>query len=304
MNYDIVLCVSPAHKEIAVKTIKSLCTFTTARKIFVITANRNFEYLKSVLNESYPIVYFDEDTVIPEVDLKYVQNILLQRNIDKSKAGWYFQQFLKMYVSAITDIADHYLIWDSDSLLLQRIDFFSPNGIVYINPKSEYNKPYFEFILRTLNIPKQVNFSFISEHFMINKKYMRELIGIFITKSVADHTWVDYIFRNISDDDLGRSGFSEFETYGNFITYTFRDAYEIRLLKSTRYGTKYFGTNPNRFDLFYLTLQKYVFVSFETWQFISKKRLFAFKTLSLVLYFLFIFNRNYKTKRGDVKRIC
>lgn len=86
-----------------------------------------------------------------------------------------------MSICNLSDMAYHYLIWDSDTVLLQPLIFFDQDEKVPVNPKTEYHKPYFELIKKVLSIEKQVDFSFISEHLMINKSYMNELICNFMT---------------------------------------------------------------------------------------------------------------------------
>lgn len=71
-----------------------------------------------------------------------------------SRAGWYYQQLLKLYAHRyIKTLLPHYLIWDSDSVLLKPTPFFHNDygeirGLYAISP--EFNPPYMEHMERML----------------------------------------------------------------------------------------------------------------------------------------------------------
>ncbi len=266
--YDAVFCVSPEHKYIALKAIKSLAIFSKAKRIFVITAQNNFVFFYTNLNcESLSLILLDEDDIIEGVDLFFVKKVLEERIGINERAGWYFQQFIKMAVSKeIIDLASFYLLWDSDTLMLDYITFFDSNNRVLINPKKEYHKPYFDVMKKIIGLDKKVNFSFISEHLMINKNYMQELINIIQKNAPENVLWVKFILDSIDDDSLSGSGFSEYEIYGNFISVKYKNSYSCRSLKSTRNGANFYGINPDKYDIFYLTKFNYKIVTFEHWQ--------------------------------------
>lgn len=254
------LCVSSKHKDIALKAIRSLYLFSQSRKIFVITSLNNFTFFENRLETRLPVYLLDEDQLIENINLRVIQNIFDQRIGSHQRSGWYFQQFLKMYICNLSDVADHYLIWDSDTILLRAVDFFDKDGRVLVNPTTQYHQPYFNLITKILGIKKQVIFSFISEHFMIRKTYMKELISNFTTR---DTSWVELILNSIDNQDLRRSGFSEYETYGNFIALNYKNSFNCRPIKSTRNGAKYYGKNPNKYDIFSLMQACYMFATFE-----------------------------------------
>ena len=282
--YDAVMCVSAQHKDLALKAIRSLHVFAQPRKVFVMTARQNFTFFQQKLDDRFPICLLDEDGVIEEVNLRRLQDYFSRSLGNAQRSGWYFQQFLKMSACRLPEVAPYYLVWDSDTILLQPLDFFDEKGNVLINPKTEYHRPYFETIRTLLNIERQVGFSFISEHLMIKKPYMQELLDHLTAVSSGKKSWVETLLDAVPRHALGGSGFSEFETYGNFIAYRYPDSFRCRPLKSIRYGARHFGTNPSKFDIFSLMLLGYVFASFETWQSESKKRIALKKILSKMVY--------------------
>jgi len=308
MIYDSVLCVSSRHKDIALKAIRSLHLFTQSRKIFIITSRQNFTFFENMLEARFPVYLLDEDEIIENINLRVLQEYFTRRIGTSLRAGWYFQQFLKMSVCNLSDVADHYLIWDSDTVLLQPLIFFDQDVRVLVNPKTEYHQPYFELIKKALGIEKQIGFSFISEHFMINKSYMNELVCNFMTRSSSEISWVELILNSIDDVHLFISGFSEFETYGNFVALKYKDSFKCRSLKSTRYGTMHYGMNPNKYDIFNLMLAGYAFASFEVWQSASKKRIAANKAISGIIYmsclFLHRLTNRYSERLSASAELC
>jgi len=308
MIYDSVLCVATRHKNIALKAIRSLHLFTQSRKIFVITPQHNFAFFENTLDECLPVCLLDEDKIIENISLSVIQKYFTQRIGTPLRAGWYFQQFLKMSVSNIPDVADHYLIWDSDTILLQPLTFFDHDRTVFINPKIEDHEPYFKALKKTTDIEKQVDFSFISEHLMVNKSYMSELVHNFRAKASDEVSWVELILNSIDNDHLGASGFSEFETYGNFIALNYKDSFKCRSIKSTRNGAMYFGMNPNKHDILLFMLAGHAFVTFEAWKSGSSNRIARNKTLSKIIYksclFLCYLTKYYGGQLNAASRIC
>ena len=308
MIYDSVLCVAMRHKDIALKAIRSLHLFTQSRKIFVITSRHNFTFFEDALDKSLPVHLLDEDQVIENTKLSALQDYFTQRIGTPLRSGWYFQQFLKMAISNLPDTADHYLIWDSDTILLRSLTFFDADGKVFVNPKIEDHKPYFEVLQKIIGVEKQVDFSFISEHLMINKSYMSELIHSFVTKASDKISWVELILNSIDDDSLSVSGFSEFETYGNFIALNYKDSFRCRSIKSTRNGALYFGMNPNKHDLLLFMLAGHTFVTFETWQSAPSDRISRNQALSRIIYhsclFLYYLTKYFREQINAVNKIC
>ncbi len=76
----------------------------------------------------------------------------------------------------------------------------------------------------------------------------------------------------ISNEDLQYSAFSEFETYGTYLTTKYPGRVNYRQLKSTRKGSVYFGMKPSSNDLSYMSAKSYDYVSFELWKKPKRKK--------------------------------
>lgn len=190
---------------------------------------------------------FQESDLISYSEIrKLLQSRTNDPNVTK-RTGWYLQQFLKMaYARVCSD--KYYLLWDSDTFPLKKIDLFNNEGIPYLDFKTEYNKSYFNTLSKILpGYSKSFSGSFISEHMLINSHFMCELLDqIEANNSIEGKTFYEKIINSIDFKDLSGSGFSEFETYGTFVYKKYFDAYQLRRWRSFRYGG--FFLNPKDFD--------------------------------------------------------
>jgi len=307
IDFDAVLCVAPKHKNLALRAVRSLEIFSSARNIFIITSSKNFSFFKENILSNEKIKLLDEDLLIENISLSYIKEYLNKRINSDIKSGWYFQQFLKMAASNLSYISEHYLIWDSDTVLLRPLEFFDELGRVCINPNTENHLPYFKVLKKLLGIEKQVDYSFISEHLIVNKKYMNDLISSIKNNSNQGNgniSWVEIILDAIDDEDLNGSGFSEFEIYGNYIAKYFSNSFLPRPLSSIRTGTEIYGVNPNKHDLYKLMQSGYFLVSFEDWHYASPKRVALNKLISCSSFWLTnIFDKKNKSL-NYAKVIC
>jgi hypothetical protein len=285
MIYDAVLCVAPKHINIAITAVCSLADNAKARNIYVITAANNFPHFRNLERKGIPLIIIDENTLIPRVDLQSIQNYLRLKDADPQRAGWYLQQFLKMGISYLPAVADYYLVWDSDTILLRSIRFFTDDDKVIINPALEYHPPYFDTYYNILGKRRSADFSFISEYMMIKKDYMRELIDAVNDHTSVDQVWVWNIMNAIDLPHLSGSGFSEYETYGNFIMSVHKDSFICRQISSLRSASNRLGMCPNKYDLSRLS-RKYVYATFEVWSHGKPMRVIREKIISYFLHWL------------------
>jgi hypothetical protein len=244
--------------------VRSLKLFAQCRKIFIITSAAVWRDLVDFDEEG--IIWLPEDKILQGVTLQDMREYFKLRLGKAERAGWYYQQFLKMAVSCKPEVGANYLVWEADTIMLRRLDFFDERWNTYFTPSGEHHQPYFEITERLLEFGRQVNHSFISEHMMIDKKLMIDLLDNLSKGSTEDGHWVFNVLDEISDLNLAGSGFSEYETYGNFFALTRREKMSVRTLKRARSGTVAFGKKPTSEDLFLLMLTGYAASSFEVWQ--------------------------------------
>lgn len=281
--FDVVMPVADQHKEIATLSIQMLIGQIAPRRVYILTARNNFHFFET-LQKNDRIVLLDEDALIPGVRLESVADFIEKAGGKRSRAGWYFQQFIKMAACFLPDIAGHYLIWDADTLMLHPVHFLDDRHQVLVKPSSEYHQPYFDTYERILGLTRSVDFSFISEHLFVNTEYMKELIAAIEAHSEPGRPWVWCIMNAIDPMQLSSSGFSEYETYGNFVNTVHPGAFALRPLETIRYAARKFGPIPNRYDLYRL-YRSYAFASFESWETTFSLRIRAEKCLSFLFYY-------------------
>ena len=141
----------------------------------------------------------------------------------------------------------YYLIWDSDTIPVKKINMFSKDGIPFLDTKDEYHEPYFSTMQRLIpELSKKNNYSFISEHMLINTKIMKNLIKrIENNANISGEYWFEKIINSIDKSDIGGRGFSEYEIYGTFVKEFYNESYKIRNWKSLRFAGALY--NPDSF---------------------------------------------------------
>ena len=196
-------------------------------------------------NDSFAI---DENSLIPFNEVhkcmaERLTDILKGREMPRAVTGWYYQQFLKMQYSAVCE-DEYYMVWDGDTIPCREINMFQPEtGKPYLDLKHEFHPEYFDTISKILpGFRKVIERSFISEHMLIKREIMRQLIGdIEKNDSIPGKYFWEKIINSIPPEKISDSSFSEFETYGTYVAMRFPDAYKLRDWHSFRLGAQFFG---------------------------------------------------------------
>ena len=223
----------------------------------------NEEVLK-LLPKDERIPFINEELLI---NFDLLKRIIINRTGSEEagrRTGWYVQQFIKMAYSRICD-NEYYLLWDSDTIPLKRIEFYGTEH-PYIDCKTEYHEPYFITIEKLFpGMKKCIDGSFISEHMLINAPIMREMIdNIESNDELKGKSFEEKILNAIPIEFLANSGFSEFETYGTYVSIKYPKLYCLRKWKSMRYGGFFFNGINNMTENNVKWLSKsYDAVSFE-----------------------------------------
>ena len=244
MKYDATMSVAYPDRYKARLAIQYLFKNASPRKLYIMTPKRCFRYFEGIHPD---VVLIDEDIAIPNVTLSAVRDYLSGLEPPNYKAGWYFQQFLKMAVCHQQDVLDYYLIWDADTVLLQPINFFSEQDKMYITKGVGIHEPYFDTHRAILGECHRAEFSFIAQHIMVRTPIMRDLLDSIKPGSLATGEWVWTILGSLSNrtdvpgfcsSNEGRCPeFSEYETYGTYVHNNHRELLEYRHLNWYRNGS-------------------------------------------------------------------
>ena len=212
-----------------------------------------------------PIVSLNEEELVarqPVVDLIKARAEAIDDEMPtKVRPGWYYQQFLKMAFHKICD-SEYYMSWDMDTVPLRPHDMFDAEGRPIFDIKNEFFPGYFDTLEKLLGLKKSMKMSFVSEHMIFKTEYMRELINA-IEGSLADGSGFWEKIINSIDDMYITYGFSEFETYGTFVTDRHPEAYSMRRFASFRRGSWFVKEQDVTEDDLVWLAKDYDAVSFE-----------------------------------------
>lgn len=219
---------------------------------------------KIVEQSGKDILCLNEDTIYEGMSYKNIDAAIKERSGKEGRTGWYFQQFLKMaYALRCKD--DYYLVWDGDTIPVREIALFDKDGHPFMALKEEYNKPYFDTMKNLLGLEKVREESFISEHMLIHTGCMQEMIAEIEKKdTLQGRHFFEKILSAVEPDMLSSSGFSEYETYGTYVTVKHPELYKCIPYTSSRHTVSLIGYNPSIEQIQWLA-EKYEAVSFEKW---------------------------------------
>lgn len=140
-----------------------------------------------------------------------------------NRLGWYYQQVLK--ISFLMDQQSANLpivMWDADTIILSKIDFFNKNSSILYGSLLEFHHPYFQSVIPILGIlPKNFN-AFTIQFFSMTKveqAFLMAKLNQYIShpQNAPSSQWIaDIIIKTVVDthNDFDVSLFSEQELVG------------------------------------------------------------------------------------------
>jgi len=263
-NFEVMLPVAPKDVDKLDLCVQKLLENIRPQKI-VIVANKQ---VKDRIPKLDNVEFFDEDQLMEDLTLDRIKQIMVGIRGTEARSNWYFQQFLKM-AYAFQCSTDYYLIWDSDTIPLKNIQFWKNiDGMekCLFGEQPFCHQPYYD-TLNTLfdgKVQRLFEKSFVVEHMMINQKIMRELTrDIEMNDRIQGTRFFEKILYAINKNDIGYSGFSEFETYGNYVLNFYPDRYAIRNLKAYHQGGLVIEKSQINNEVLNWIAKDYDLVSFE-----------------------------------------
>ncbi len=156
----------------------------------------------------------DESSVLP---IQRHQISYFPKGIDRR--GWIFQQLLKLSADEICS-SDHILVIDSDTLLI-RPQTFIKGPYTILNCADEYHLPYFTCYERLIQEKPTSPFSFVCHHMLFERSKLKHLKAHI--EGLHQSPWYQAIIDKAEHGEV--SGFSEYETYGNFFISHYPDEF-------------------------------------------------------------------------------
>ncbi len=235
-----------------------------ARTVFVASADCLASLKRAGIPQGGDLM-LDEDAIFEGLTLAQVRGLLHDRGADPRRAGWYFKQLLIFAYATLEGAADRYLVWDADTIPLRRLSFLDAQGKAIFDVATDLNEAYFETMRSMLGIGRQVDYSFISDHMMLEKRIALALLDrIMGGQPLKGEELAKRALASISEQGLsGGCGFSEYESYGNFAALYFPDSFTVRASSRTRQGSRLFGLPPSKAGLFAAS-RKYAWANFES----------------------------------------
>ena len=243
--YDALIVVTPADFVRVKVNYDRLFDLLPVRKIIFIGSDEvchmavELPYGDKVswINEN-DIVNFDEVHSLLE---KRLEPVLNGEKLPRRVTGWYYQQFLKMQYAYICP-DEYYMVWDGDTVPCKKFSMFSAEAKPYLDLKHEEHEEYFVTLSKILpGMGKVIGPSFISEHMLMNKAIMTDMLkDIESNPNIDGDKYWEKILNAIPTEKLQSNSFSEFETYGTYVALRHQNAYKLRDWHSFRYGSEFF----------------------------------------------------------------
>ena len=156
--------------------------------------------------------FLDEETVLP-----IKKSDIIYKNKEWVRSGWLFQQLIKLNANEIVK-NENVLILDADTCIAKSQSFVLDNGTFILNFSDEFHYPYNSY-KKILPGTDRFYLSFISHHIIFNKVILKQL-KIDIEKATGEN-WIQAILHKLDYEES--SCFSEYEMYGNYLFYHYRD---------------------------------------------------------------------------------
>jgi hypothetical protein len=235
---------------------ENLRKFVPFKTLSVFTARSNFRAFADALGAEVRLI--DEDAAIEGMTIDQLRRFP-EMGFPKG-AGWYFQQFLKFSYAFQETEDDHYLIWDADTIPLRPLQFFDEQGRMLFTKTTERHLPYFATYKNLLGHDAHYEFSFISQHAIVRKSVLREMLQVIERNVPGDGHWPWKIMRGLKGDKPNR--FSEYETWGYYVKNVHPQIAVYRELTWSRDGNRLMSARPSAADLESLG-ESYAFIAFE-----------------------------------------
>lgn len=261
-RYDVIVPMTADNLPVFHINVEWIKKNLSCKRIIVIGA----ENLR-VPSEELGVDFILEDSLVEGMTLKNIKGVMESRLGHGKRSGWYFQQFLKLAYAYVCE-DEYYIVWDADTVPLHKIDHMIAGQPVFTK-KEEMEPAYFQTLDKLFDgkVKRCVDFSFICENMIMNVKVMKEMLAdIMQQPGLQGGTFWERILSAVSDENLPGSGFSEFETYGNYVMTYYPELYGLRSLKVFRNGAEFFGMSPNRRQMEWAA-KSYDTIAFERWSY-------------------------------------
>lgn len=222
-----------------------------AEKFVVVVPNRQYRAYRRNTSSIYEII--SEADFFPCLSKRELATKLLP--IHARRAGWYYQQFLKLKAFEYFNTEDRLTLIEGDSF--PTASFEVTRWPIYMMAE-EFHAPYFATLKNLLGIERTAQKSFISQIFPITVEQGRH----FLEEVSKSHgcVWYEAIIRNL--DPSHTLAFSEYESLGNFLLHHDYDV-QFSNKKFLRQGGLYLSSIKNRDERYEKLILEYALIAIE-----------------------------------------
>ena len=198
-------------------------------KIFIICPSKELSYFEKNLNyNEFEII--DENKILT---IKEFKNIFFkfENKIDyflefQTRLNWYYQQILKLtfLINFVNKNKQNILLWDADTIILQKINFFKFGKSIKYGTFNEFHKQYYITNKKILSTLPDYFLSFLNQFIAVTKDEVSFLEEKLFNKVKIDDQNVPFklselILSSIFSEhkEFNGSMFSEFELIDNLI---------------------------------------------------------------------------------------
>lgn len=153
----------------------------------------------------------DENTI-----LGYgVADINIVTTTGQNRSGWIFQQLLKL--AGNVGESRYFLVIDADHILLRPHTMVDKHHRLVMYQSREYNAPYYACLRRLLGIDSPDTLSYVAHKMIFDRQSLEQMKREIESRNPQlGSRWDEIIIRAL--DLTTQSSFSEYETYGHYIT--------------------------------------------------------------------------------------
>jgi hypothetical protein len=172
----------------------------------IMIVSPNTERMKRLCKQK-GCTFINESTVLP-----ITKKNINYRSTKWERSGWLYQQLLKLGGDALSS-QKYYLVIDADTVLIRPHVFRTTGGRTVFYCRKWSQPEYFITYRKLLGQKAGSPSSFVTHYMLFERSKVRKLKKIIAARHQT--TWYGAIIRSINKKK--QFGFSEFETYGNFL---------------------------------------------------------------------------------------
>jgi len=270
-NNELIICqVSlSGNIPIIIENINQFCKYYENCKFYIICPSKEKKiFLKKINEKNCEII--EEKNIISFEKFKKIANFSLKKtnyyNIIQPRLSWYYQQALKIsfVINFIKKNNKPVIIWDADTILLKKINFFKEKISEKYGNTSEFHKAYYITNKKILKKLPNYYISCLSQFIAVTPREMDYLIkklNRYIKKKNSTGKWISTIIMNSilkSHYSYNGSMFSEYELIGQSnLLYSYNNQ---KLISGIR---EHLNGRLTNLQLFIVKILGYSYVAYE-----------------------------------------